>query len=75
MQPDEAVVYDVCTELSTTHRLSDATFARARAIMSEQQVVDLIAVSGTYVTIAMLLETGQEPAPGGQTPLAPIATR
>ena len=70
MQPDEALVYDFCMELSTTHRVSDATFARARALMSEQQIVDLIAVSGTYVTVAMILEAGQEPAPGGQTPLA-----
>jgi 4-carboxymuconolactone decarboxylase len=71
MQPDEALVYDFCMELTTTHRVSDATFARARALLSEQQVVDLIAVSGTYVTIAMLLETAEEPAPGGATPLAP----
>ena len=75
MQPDEAVVYDFCMELSTTHRISDATFARAKAIMSDQQIVDLIAVSGTYVTVAMLLEAGQEPAPGGQTPLKPLPAR
>ena len=75
MQPDEAVVYDFCMELSTTHRVSDATFARAKATMTEQQIVDLIAVSGTYVTIAMMLEAGQEPAPGGQTPLEPLPAR
>ena len=75
MQPDEAVVYDFCMELSTTHRVSDATFARARAIMSEQQIVDLIAVSGTYVAVAMLLEATQEPAPGGATPLEPLPAR
>ena len=34
MQPDEAVVYDVCVELSTKHELSDATFARAKQAMS-----------------------------------------
>ena len=65
MQPDEAVVYDLCMELSTTHAVSDATFARAREILTDQQIVDLIAVSGTYVTIAMLLNAAQEPAPGG----------
>lgn len=65
MQPDEAVVYDLCMELSTTHQVSDATFARARAVFSDQQIVDLIAVSGTYVTVAMLLNAAQEPAPGG----------
>ena len=72
MQPDEAVVYDFCMELSTTHAVSDATFTRAREVFSDQQIVDLIAVSGTYVTVAMLLNVGQEPAPGGQTPLAPL---
>ena len=70
MQPDEALVYDLCMELSTTHTVSDATFTRAKTLLSEQQIVDLIAVSGTYVTVAMMLETAREPAPGGQTPLA-----
>jgi 4-carboxymuconolactone decarboxylase len=70
MQPDEALVYDFSMELATKHVVSDATFARAKALMSEQQIVDLIAVSGTYVTVAMMLEAAQEPAPGGQTPLA-----
>jgi len=70
MRPDEALVYDFCMELATTHVVSDATFARAKALMSEQQIVDLIAVSGTYVTVAMILEAAQEPAPGGQVPLA-----
>ena len=71
MQPDEALVYDFCMELATRHAVSDATFARAKTLMTEQQIVDLIAVSGTYVTVAMMLEAAQEPAPGGQTPLAP----
>ncbi len=70
MRPDEALVYDFCMELATKHVVSDATFARAKALMSEQQIVDLIAVSGTYVTVAMILEAAQEPAPGGQVPLA-----
>jgi 4-carboxymuconolactone decarboxylase len=72
MQPDEAVVYDFCMELSTKHTVTDATFKRAREIFTEQQVVDLVAVSGTYVAVAMLLETGKEPAPGGATPLQPV---
>ena len=41
MQDDEAVVYDVCMELSTAHVLSDATFARARSALTDQQIVDL----------------------------------
>ena len=32
MAEDEAVVYDFVTELTTTHKVSDATFARARSL-------------------------------------------
>ena len=73
MQPDEALVYDLCMELSTTHELSDATFARARTVLTDQQIIDLVTVFGTYGTIAMLLATGQEPTPDGSTPLPPAA--
>jgi 4-carboxymuconolactone decarboxylase len=65
MQQDEAVVYDFSMELSTTHAVRDETWARARAVMTDQQIMDLIVVSGTYVTVAMLLNAAQEPAPGG----------
>lgn len=72
MQKDEAVVYDLCMELSTQHQVSDATFARAREVFTDQQIVDLIAVSGTYVTVAMLLNAAQEPAPGGVVAIEPL---
>ena len=76
MAADEAAVYDFCMELSTRHAVSDETFARALTILGEQQLVDLIAVSGTYVTVAMLLNAGQEPVPAGQKPpLAPLPAR
>jgi 4-carboxymuconolactone decarboxylase len=68
MQPDEAAVYDFCMELSTKHEVSDATFKRTRELFSEQQVIDLIAVSGTYITAAMLANTAEESVPAGKTP-------
>ena len=68
MQPDEAVVYDFCTELSTDRKVSDATFKRARAIFTDQQFVDLIAVTGTYVEISMLLNAGEQGVPAGAAP-------
>jgi 4-carboxymuconolactone decarboxylase len=67
MQPDEAAVYDLCTEISTNHVVSDATFKRAREILSEQQVVDLIMVSGTYASLAMLINAAEEGVPTGKT--------
>jgi 4-carboxymuconolactone decarboxylase len=73
MQPDEAAVYDLCMELSTRHEASDATFNEAKKYLSDQQIVDLVAVSGSYVTVAMLLATGQEPTPDGSRPLPPLA--
>jgi 4-carboxymuconolactone decarboxylase len=63
MQPDEAIVYDVCMAMSKQHEISDELFNRAKALLGEQQMVDLIAVTGTYVTVAMLLSLGEESSP------------
>jgi 4-carboxymuconolactone decarboxylase len=68
MKPDEAVVYDFVTELSTSRQVSDATFKRAKELLGEQQVVDLTAVTGTYVTVAMLLAVAEEGVPPGKEP-------
>jgi len=66
MQPDEEVVYDVCMTMSTQHAISDELFDKAKTLLGERQLVDLIAVSGTYVTVAMLLSLGNESVPAGQ---------
>jgi 4-carboxymuconolactone decarboxylase len=68
MQPDEAVVYDFCTELSQRREVSDETFDRARKLLGDQGVVDLVAVSGSYVAIAMLLSAAEEGVPPGKEP-------
>jgi 4-carboxymuconolactone decarboxylase len=75
MQPDEEVTYDVCMTMTREHEISDELFARAREVLGEQQLVDLIAVSGTYVTIAMLLSLGREPIPEGKPLPFPEKTR
>jgi 4-carboxymuconolactone decarboxylase len=68
MQPDEAITYDLITELTTTHALSDATYARAKALFTEQQIVDLTAVAGTYITIAMFIAMADMKVPDGREP-------
>jgi 4-carboxymuconolactone decarboxylase len=68
MTPDVEAVYDFCTELSTKHEVSDATFGRARQYLSDQQIVDLTTLSGTYVTLAMVLSMAQEGVPPGKEP-------
>jgi 4-carboxymuconolactone decarboxylase len=65
MHPDEDVTYDVCMELSTKHKISDELFTKAKGILGEQQLVDLVAVSGTYMTVAALLSLGNEMPPTG----------
>jgi 4-carboxymuconolactone decarboxylase len=68
MQPDEAALYDLVTELYTKHKVNDATFANAKAQFTEQQIVDLTATAGTYVTIAGILAMADEPVPAGKVP-------
>ena len=72
MPPEELAVYDFVTELTTRHEVSDETFSRAKALLGEQQIVDLTAVAGSYITAAMILamsETGVPP--GREAPFRP----
>ena len=66
MAEDEATVYDFVTELTSTHKVSDATYARAKKIFNDQQIVDLTAVAGNYVMVAMLLAMAEESTPPGK---------
>ena len=68
MPPQESVVYDFVTELTTQHAVSDETFNRAKELLGEQQVVDLTAVAGSYVAVAMLLAMSEEGVPSGREP-------
>lgn len=73
MQPDEAAVYDLLLELWDTHAVSEATFKRAQALFTEQQLVDLTAISGAYLMVAMLLSVADEAIPPGKPqPLPPL---
>ncbi len=63
MPPEEAAVYDFVTELTTKHAVSDETFARTKKLLGEQQVVDLTAVAGTYIAIAMQLAMAEQSVP------------
>ena len=68
MAEDEAIVYDFVTELTTTKKVSDDTFARAKKLLGDQQIVDLTAVAGNYVMVAMLLAMAEETVPPGKEP-------
>jgi 4-carboxymuconolactone decarboxylase len=68
MAEDEALVFDFVTELTTTHKVSDETYARAKKVFNDQQIVDLTAVAGNYVMVAMLLAMSEETVPAGKEP-------
>ena len=76
MTPEEAAVYDFCMAVSSKKGVSDATFRRAREYLSEQQLVDLTVVSGTYATLSMMLNmAAQGMPPGRKPPLGPLPSR
>ena len=66
MPAEEAAVYDFVTELTTKHEVSDDTFSRAKALLGEQQIVDLTAVAGTYIAVAMQLAMSEASVPPGK---------
>jgi len=73
MAEDEAVMYDFVTELTTTHVVSDETYARAKRVFNDQQIVDLTMVAGNYVMVAMMLAMAEETVPAaiGEPPFKP----
>ena len=68
MQADEQIVYDLCNELFTDHRVSDATFDAAIAALGERGVVDVIGTVGYYSLVSMLLNLDEYPLPAGVEP-------
>jgi 4-carboxymuconolactone decarboxylase len=73
MQKDEEAVYNFVSELLNTKQVSDATFAAAKNTFGERGVVDIIAVTGWYSTVSMMLNVDQYPVLDGTQPeLAPL---
>jgi len=68
MKPDESVVYDLSTELFQTHFVRDETFRKAKEVLGEQQVVDVIAACGAYSLLSMLLNTAEVKPDDGSRP-------
>lgn len=76
MADDEAAVYDFCVELMQDRAVSDTVLERLRSQLSEQQVVDLVAVAGFYATVSMILNTVDAALPDGEPePLPPLTGR
>ncbi|MGH7415312.1 MAG: carboxymuconolactone decarboxylase family protein [Candidatus Rokuibacteriota bacterium] len=68
MSDDERIVYDFCTQLFRDKAVDDAAFAAAVGRFSEQGVIDLIAASGYYSIVSMVLNVDRYPLPPGESP-------
>src|ERR1700759_1600476 len=58
MQPDEAIVYDVVTQLLNKKQWPADVFGKATQVLGEQQTIDLIAVTGFYVMVSAVVIGG-----------------
>ena len=66
MKADEELVYNFCTVLNRQHFVDDALFRRAMETLGERGVIDLVAVSGFYVAVSMVLNVAEIPIPPGE---------
>ena len=68
MDIDEETAYDFCQELQANHCVCDATYARALERYGEQGTIDLVALTGYYSLLAMVMNTTRTALPEGAKP-------
>ena len=68
LSAEQATVYDFCKDLHATGRASDAAFEAARKHFGLEGALELIALSGYYSLMAMVLNTAGMPLAGGAEP-------
>ena len=68
MTDDQRIVHDFCTELFRDKTVSDATFKAAVERFGEHGVIDLIAASGYYSIVSMVLNVDRYPLRAGEHP-------
>ena len=69
LSPDEALVYDLVSELLTDKDISDATYEAAKARFGERAIVELIGTAGYYGFVSLVLNAARVPVPEGGTRL------
>ena len=74
MKADEAIVYDLITQIYRDKSVSDATFNAATAKYGEKSVTDIIGLASYYGITAMALIAANAPtAPGDEPKLQAVA--
>ncbi len=69
LDDDASAIYDFASMLLKTREVDDATFDRVKSRFGDKGVLDLIALIGNYITVAMILNVDRHPIPDGATPL------
>jgi len=67
---DEAVIFELCAVLFDDGRVPDALYDRARAVLGEPGLIDVICAVGYYGTLAMLMNAVRTALPEGFQPPA-----
>ena len=75
MRPDEALLFDFCTEIQRSQTVSDATFRAAVEMWGEQAVVDLVGGIGYYAMLALLMNVAHTPVASGRPSSLPTLPR
>ncbi len=69
-KPDEIAAYEFAQELLHKRDVSDATYARSKAVLGERGLLDIVAVLGYYSFIAMSMKAFAQVPEGVTDPFA-----
>jgi 4-carboxymuconolactone decarboxylase len=72
MSAAETLVHDFCTMLQRERNVSDDLLAQAQKRFGADGVIELIALSGYYCMMSMVLNVGDVPLPQGEIPMRPL---
>ena len=74
MKADEAIIYDLLTEIYRDHAVSDATYAKAKAKYGDKGITDIVGLGSYYgVTAMAIIVSNTDTAPGEEPKLQRIA--
>jgi 4-carboxymuconolactone decarboxylase len=62
----QQAIWQFVTEYLQTHRVSDATYERAKTALTERGVVDLVGIVGYYGLVSMTLNVFEVSLPAGE---------
>ena len=65
---DDSALYDVVTELMAGYKVSQKTYDRAIEVLGAKDLVELVAITGYYVLMAMQIRTFNFELPPGEKP-------